>query len=471
MIRRCLPALVSVVLTGCVGWSSISAERVPLPAVAPEWVQADTDGDAGDAVGWLAGFKDPLLDSLVAEAVAGNPALAGARARLAEGEAGAVAAGAARLPGVDFNFQKSRSRANGLTGAVISERFTTNLTLNWEVDVWQRIGASAQAAELDRDALAMDLHAARLSLAASVARAWFDVVEGRAQVALAEQLVSNLSAHLGSLERGYRSGLNSAADVQLARSNLSSEQSRAIERQRVLGDRQRTLEILLGRYPAAQIAGAREKLSLPALPPAVPVGVPSSLLERRADIAAAQRRLLGAELRQTSAHADRFPKFGLTASAGNSSAELADLLKGSSAVWSLLGNLVQPLIDGGRREAVETQAAARVTQAEARYVEVVLQAFSEVEGALEQERRVRAQLVELNQSLIAAERVEALTVEEYESGIANTLAMLEVKRRTFAARSSLLDARWRQLRNRINLTLALGGDYAAPAGGDQTTKR
>lgn len=470
MIRRCVLSLAALALGGCVGWSSIPAQRVPLPALAPGWVQAGTEGGAGDATGWLAGFKDPLLDALVAEAVAGNPALAGARARLVEGEAGAVAAGAARLPGVDFNFQKSRSRANGLAGAVISERFTTNLTLNWELDVWQRIGAGAQAAELDREALAMDLRAARLSLAASVARAWFDVVEGRAQVALADQLVANLDAHLDSLERGYRSGLNSSADVQLARSNLSSEQSRAIERERVLGDRRRTLEVMLGRYPAAQIAAAGDTLSLPALPPAVPVGVPSSLLERRADIGAARRRLLGAELRQTSAHADRFPKFSLTASAGNSSAELADLLKGSSAVWSLLGNLVQPLVDGGRREAAETQAAARVTQAEARYVEVVLQAFAEVEGALEQERRVRAQLLALGESLLAAERVEALTVEEYQSGIANTLAMLEVKRRTFAARSSLLDARWRQLRNRINLTLALGGDYAAAVGDETTTK-
>ncbi|WP_210396227.1 efflux transporter outer membrane subunit [Motiliproteus sediminis] len=444
-----------LLLGGCSVWAPVEvAPESPLPG-APAWQQPHI-ADAMEPVAepWLQHFADSRLEALVSEALASNPTLRVAEFQLRESRFAADVAGAAEQPSLDANFQGGRARRAGTS----SDSFSAGLNAAWELDLWQRLSRAAQAAVTDRDALAADLRAARLSLAANVAKGWFLAVEARQQQQLSERLVANLEQSLEVLESGYRAGLVAALDIHLARANLATERSRLADRRSAVGDRLRELETLLGRYPGRALVVDAQ---LPPLPPAVPVGLPSQLLARRADIRAAELRLVAAGLRQDAAHADRFPRISLTGSLGGSSDELGQLLSGDSLVWSLFGNLAQPLFDGGRLEALEGQAASRFEQAQERYRATLLQAFSEVEGALEQESELRNLVASLALGVAESDLAEQLAYEQYRRGLVDIVTVLEAQRRAFNARSAYIAARNRQLQTRINLHLALGGDFAA----------
>lgn len=456
-----------LLLTGCAGWQPLPLTPLPVTPPAALWQQLSTD-PARDLTAepppWLQSFADPALEGLVAEALEANPLLQAAVARLREGEAQAQVAGAPRQLQLDAALQAGRARRNGQTGT----SFGAELGVGWEADLWGRLSDAAQAAVVDRDALAQELRDAHLSLAANVAKGWFAAVEARQQQTLSEQLVSNLGQSLQVLEEGYRRGIVAALDIHLARANLASEQSRLAERRRTLGDRLRALELLLGRYPVRALAAPAQ---LPDLPATVPVGLPSQLLTRRPDIRAAAARLRSAELRLSASHKDRFPRFSLSGSLGGSSAELGRLLDHQNLVWSLFGNLTQPLLDGGRLAGLELQAAARWEQTQAGYVDTLLRAFAEVEGALEQERELRQVNASLALSVQESDLAEALAYEQYRQGLVDIVTALESQRRAFTARSSYIAARNQQLQNRIDLYLALGGDFAAAASPIQTDMR
>ena len=477
----------ALLLTGCGGWAPVAVAPLPLPPLAEQWQQtaSSATGSAASTPAavatpteyptdsatendpdqpWLASFADVTLDALVAEALAANATLAEAQARLREGEGAAQVAGAPRQLQLDAALQAGRARRNSQT----ANSFSAEFGLSWEADLWGRLSAAAQAAVIDRDALALELRAAQLSLAANVAKAWFAAVEGRQQQGLSEQLVSNLSQSLQVLEEGYRNGLVAALDIHLARANLATERSRLADRRRTLGDQLRALQLLLGRYPSRALMVPAQ---LPRLPAAVPAGLPSQLLTRRPDIRAAAARLESAERRQHASHQDRFPRFSLSASLGGSSDELSNLLSQQNLFWSLFGNLAQPLLDGGRLEGLERQAAARLEQAQARYVDSLLSAFAEVEGALEQERELQHLTQALELSVQESDLAEALAYEQYRQGLVDIVTALESQRRAFTARSSYIAARNQQLQNRIDLYLALGGDFAAAASPIQTDMR
>ncbi|HEY5717460.1 MAG TPA: efflux transporter outer membrane subunit [Motiliproteus sp.] len=453
-LSLCFPLL----LSGCAGWSPVAVTPLPEPALVEQWQQAASSGvevSAGPQP-WLQRFADPELDELVAVALRANPLLTQARARLREGEAQAQVVGAPSQLQLDAGLQAGRTRRNTIS----SNSFTADLSLSWEPDLWGRLSAAAQAAVVDRAALREELRDAQLSLAANLAKAWFAAAEAEQQRRLSQQLVDNLSQSLQVLEEGYQRGIVAALDIHLARANLASEQGRLAERQRALSDRVRALELLLGRYPARELTIPSQ---LPPLPGAVPLGLPSELLTRRPDIRAASARLQSAELRQRAAHKDRFPRFSLTASLGGSSSELGRLLNQQNLFWTLFGNLSQPLLDGGRLQGLELQAAARWEQAQAQYVDTLLQAFAEVEGALEQERALSQLNASLTVSVEESDLAEALAFEQYRQGLVDIVTVLEAQRRAFSARSTHIEARNRQLQNRIDLYLALGGDFAATA--------
>lgn len=446
--------LLLATLAGCASIETPVVER-PVPPSAPAWQQSGEPG-AFAAAGWLDDFDDARLVQLVEEGVAGNPALAQARARLAEGAAGVAVAGAPLKPTLDADLSAGRSRRASGGSHSLGNSFSAGLSLAWEADLWDKLSDSARAAVSDWQALAQDYRAARFSLAANIAKGWYDLTEAELQLRLSRQLVDNLASNLDVLEKGYRAGLFDALDIYLARANLATERSRLADRRQAQGEARRRLELFLGRYPAGKLAAAE---TLPPLPAAVPAGLPSRLLERRPDIRAAALRLERDGLTLARSHKNRFPSLRLTAELGSSSDALEDLLKGSSLVWSVLGGLSQPLLDGERLEALEAQARARAEQTRADYIDTVLAAFAEVEGALQQEQQLRLSVTALAESRAESERAETLAFEQYRAGLVDYITVLEAQRRAFNARSAYLEARNRQLQNRINLYLALGGDY------------
>ncbi|MEH6470736.1 MAG: efflux transporter outer membrane subunit [Halopseudomonas sp.] len=445
----------SVLLSGCASWVQSPERELPASAAPEQW-QAAVEVVDSTPQSWLTRLKDPFLEQLVAEAMVANPELQRARALLAEGSAQAIIAGAEQQPNVDVNAQLGRSQRSSVT----SNQFSVGLNFGWEIDLWDKLSDSARAAEIDRQALLQDYQSARLSLAANVTKSWFAAVESMQQLRLSQRLVAVLGARLEVLEEGYRSGIVAALDIHLARANLAAERSRLATREQALGTSVRRLELLLGRYPANLQQVASE---LPALPDPIPAGMPSELLTRRYDIRAAQLRVESAWARLSRSHKDRFPSFNLTASLGSNSDQLDQLLRGDALVWSLLGGVTQPLFDGDRLEALEARTLAQAQQREASYRDSVLRAFSEVEESLQQEQQLQRFVTALQVSVIESDLAEVLAAEQYRSGLVEYITLLEAQRRAFDSRSTFIQARNQQLQNRIDLYLALGGDFMLDA--------
>jgi NodT family efflux transporter outer membrane factor (OMF) lipoprotein len=199
---------------------------------------------------------------------------------------------------------------------------------------------------------------------------------------------------------------------------------------------------------------------LPDVEGAVPAGLPSELLERRPDLAAAERRLAATNMRVREAKSALFPRISLTASGGRTSSELEDLLSSQFNVWSLAGNLAQPLFQGGRLWANVQLNRARATEALEQYLQTVLQAFGEVETALAGERLLaerEATLRAATEQSIAARR---LAEDRYRNGLEDFVTLLEAQRRALEAESQWITVRRMRIENRINLHLALGGGFS-----------
>ncbi|WP_165840075.1 efflux transporter outer membrane subunit [Motiliproteus coralliicola] len=438
-------------LAGCSSWVELPDRELQAPNPPEQWLSR-IERLEGQPQGWLQRLQAPKLAELVEQALQQNPQLQNTRALLAEAEAQARIAGAERQPSLSAGAEAGRSG----TGSNDRSQFSATLTFGWELDLWNKLSDSARAAEIDRQALLQDYRSARLSLAAGVAKAWFNSVEAGQQVGLSQQLVSVLADRLDVLEEGYQAGLVAALDIHLARANLAAERSRLSTRQQNLGSSVRQLELLLGRYPANRQALAQQ---LPPLPETIPAGLPSELLQRRFDIRAAELRVQSSWARLDRRHKDRFPSFSLTGSYGRSSDQLDQLLRGESLVWSLLGGLSQPLLDGGRLEALEAQALAQAQQREALYRDTVLKAFDEVETALQQERQLTRFVEQSQISVVEFQLAEQLAAEQYRAGLVQYITLLEAQRSAFEARSSYTQALNQQLQNRIDLYLALGGDF------------
>ena len=229
----------------------------------------------------------------------------------------------------------------------------------------------------------------------------------------------------------------------------------------------RQLEILLGRYPAAQLV---LPAGLPELDGPVAAGLPSEVLTRRPDLAAAERRVAAAGARVAEARAALYPQLRLTGSAGTSSDQVADLLDGDFSVWSFAGSLLQPLFQGGRLRAGVDLAAAGADEALAAYASAVLRALGEVETALAAEKGLAEQETALAAAALQAEAARRLAEERYETGLGEYLVVLESQRGALDTASRRLEVQRRRLVARVDLYLALGGDLppAESGSGDPT---
>jgi outer membrane protein TolC len=221
----------------------------------------------------------------------------------------------------------------------------------------------------------------------------------------------------------------------------------------------RSLEVLLGRYPKSEVALTNE---LPTLAKAVPAGLPAQLIERRPDIIAAQRGFLAAHQRVRSAKKDRLPQIRLTSSAGTSSDELKDVLDINNNIWSLAANLTKPIFDAGKIKSQVGRAKAQREEARYQYVQTILQAFAEVETALAAEGFLNKQESALRASVKESGEAQTLALDDYSAGLTDIVTVLESQRRVFDARRALIQLQNLRLQNRIDLYLALGGEFYTP---------
>ncbi|WP_269522829.1 efflux transporter outer membrane subunit [Coraliomargarita parva] len=453
-IQSALTLTTAALLAGCAS--------APQPAAAPDlaipgsWAARSTDATGAETWGSL--FQSEGLAERIEMALLQNPDLALTAARLDQAIAEARIAGADRLPSLGLGLGGSRQKINSFgpqsVGGIRFENYELKLNLSWELDVWGKLRDQKSAALGEVQASDSDLAGARLSLQARVAQAWFNLLEAREQLTLAEKNAAAYQANLDTLESRFQRGLSDGLDLRRIRALSAGAEAEVSSRQQALDQATRSLEILQGAYPDGQ---TETEACLPALPAALDAGLPASLLERRPDLIAAERRLAASEATLNAARKERLPQISLTASGGTASQEFKDLLDSDFSVWSLGANLAQPVFQGGRIQGGIDRAAAQRKQAAANYRSTALQAFYEVETTLAAETYLKQSYAHIQESADEAEAAEALAWERYRNGTTDFLDALDAQRTSASTRSQAIRQRNQLLQNRIELYLALGG--------------
>ena len=425
----------------------VLAEALPDTEIVAEWSAPAGDTGLVDD-GWLKSFNDQQLEEIVDEALRiQNPNMRILASQVDRAEAAARLAGAALKPNVGLASGISENLDEGGPGTSVSG---STVAISWEADVWGRVQAGANAAVENLRATVADFEFARQSLAANVAKSWYLAIELQGQEDLALEVVDIRKELLKVVETREELGVVSVQDVYLARSDLDSAEN--VVRQTVAGQREarRALEVLIGRYPGAQIKIAPK---LVPVPPPISAGLPSQLLERRPDLIAADRRVAREFFLTEEARLAHLPRFSLTLGAG-----FGDVIS------SLTAGLVAPLYTGGALEAQLDGATASQQAAIAAYGAAALNAFEEVESALTNERLL-AEREGFLQSIVGNE-YKAYEIERirYDEGATDILSVLQIQSRWIAGRIALLRIQNQRLAQRINLHLALGGSFeVAPA--------
>ncbi len=455
-----LPLLLAgFLLAGCAGDPTLPPETLQF-AVEPRaaW-SADHDSarEGGVSDQWLQEFGSPELERIVNEALHHNHDLKIAALNWQSAQQSAAITSANLRPTVEGGVSGKRARSlSSSDTASTSERYQLDITAVWEIDLWHRLSDQQRAAVALEQAAATDLEAARLSLVADVAQRWFSVIESKQQTQLARhQLDSDLQA-LEVIEERYRNGLVDALDLHLARSEAATAEERLTSKRMREQELVRALEILLGRYPAAELESAG---SLPGISAVIPAGLPSDLLQRRPDIAASSRRLVAAGLDAEVASRNRLPSFSLTAKGGTSSLELHNLLDWDYLIWSLLGDLTQPLFQQEKLKAEEMLEKIDHQEAWVDHAQTILVAFREVEDALAADHYHQLRVAALARAATESHHAAVLALSRYQNGLIDILALLDAKKRAYDHESTRLKAVAARIENRIALHLALGGPF------------
>lgn len=463
-IRHALGALAAaLVLAGCATapLAVDTAALQPVPdtfkeAEAGRWTVAPP-ADAQPRGPWWTVFGDPVLDGLLQRAAERNTSLQAAAARLAQARALQQQAQAERRPVVDVAAGAGR-QTQPLLGNQPATQGSLAGRLSWEVDLSGRLARAADAATLDAQAQEALLHSTRLAVQAAVAQSYLALRALEAERAI---VADTVEAHRGTLhltERRLAAGDVAELDLERVRSELAGTESDALalERQRRL--QEHALAQLLGE-PASGFE-LPPGVGIDALRvPAIPAGVPATVLARRPDVAAAQRRLLAAQARVGVAQAAWFPSLALTTSAGTASPDLGDLLRWSSRAWGLGALLSLPVFDGGRREAGVAQARADFDTAAAGYREQVLVAVREVEDELASLQLLESQAAAQDRAVAAAARATVLSGARYRNGMIGQLELLDAQRSELRNRRQAVQLRGAQAQATVGLIRALGGGW------------
>ena len=472
--RPVFPVLLLALLVAGTGCLTVPDRSAGPPDLAPPdaWtapVAAPPSAPApGTLPGWLPDDVAPGLGEAIETALEHNHDLGAAAARLDAALAQARIAGASLLPQVSAGTRSNRQRMNffglplpGAKGGVFPVTTTSwglSLDVSWEADLWARVRAERLGARREAEAGAADLAGARLSLAAQVSKAWFARVAAARAEALAREELEVARATLDLVRGRYAGGLADAAALHEAKRALADARA-AVERAvRARDAATRQLEILLGEYPAGKRAPEADLAT--DLPP-VPAGLPAELVARRPDLVALEARVAATDARLLAARRALYPRLSLTASGGTSTRAFRDLLDRDYEVWNLVTNLVQPLFQGGRLRGNVRVAEARVRELLHTWTSAALRAYGEVERTLAAEATYRAERVHRARAVEEARAAEELARDRYARGLADVTALLDARRRRFAAERALLTLDNDRLANRIDLWLALGGD--APA--------
>ncbi|PZP32054.1 MAG: RND transporter [Roseateles depolymerans] len=465
-----LLAALALLLQACAAPAPYQRPALELPARFKEggldWAQA-RPGSSLPAGDWWTLFGDSELNRLEAEVAASNHDLKAAAARAAQARAAVQGAQAAGAPQLSAGIEGSRAHvSSNVVGRSLAGRttndFSTPLTLSWELDLWGRVASGVSAATADAQAGADDVGAVRLALQSQAAMAYFQLRALDAEKLLLDHAMSNDAADLALTRQRQQAGIASDLDLAQAQAVLDTARTELTDLDIARSAAEHALATLTGR-PASgfSLAAAGGQTALPA-PPAMPVALPSELLQRRPDIAAAERRVAAANARIGVAQAAFYPSLTLGGSAGLESARLAELAALPSHFWALGPMLAGAIFDGGARESRLHQADAAYDVAAETFRQQTLQALQEVEDSLAALRLLADEDTSQGRAAAAAAQALALTRDRYRVGTVSYLEVLVAESADWAAQQRVLDIQRRRLQSSVQLMKALGGGWQAP---------
>jgi multidrug efflux system outer membrane protein len=458
----CIMASIMVLMNGCATKPPPAPEEIrkqALGTISPDrpW---RAGADANDPVrdDWLSSFNDPALDSLVREAIANNPDLRVAAARLEQAAQYLVIAQSAMRPAVALAGTGGAKAGGG--GDSNSALQGVVLAASWELDLWGRVRYERNAARETYASAQADFEFARQSLAAATAKAWFIATQLSLHAVLAGQMADSARQLQSLAEARERVGAGAQADTAIARATAREFESTLQQVEFARGQALRALEQLVGRYPAAEVAARAELLSLP---DPVPAGIPLQMLERRPDVIAAERRVAAAFNRVGEAKAARLPKITLNLNVGAFASEILELKEDYDNPSGGLGaRLMAPIYQGGALTAQVQLRTSEQKEAVAQYARIALRAIGEVENSLAANASLAARVLSLTEVLREQTRALAFTETKLRVGRADRRALEQQRLNVQQARLALLNVRSDELAERVNLHLALGGRFAPP---------
>ena len=419
------------------------------------WVPA-TPADTLERGPWWQLFNDPVLNGLVERVALDNQNVAQAVAAYAQARALTAQQRASLFPTVGLDVGANRRGGGGDTPG--SSSYSVGIGASWEPDVWGRLRGGVDAARQGEQASAADLAAARLSAQGELAANYFGLRGIDVQRALLDETIKGYQRNLQITQNRYTAGIVARTDVLQAQTALSNAQADALSLERQRAQLEHAIAVLVGVAPAGFALPAEPTWSINLAP--VPVTVPSTLLQRRPDIAAAERRVAAANGQIGIAIAGYYPSISLNGSAGLGAASIGDLFSASALVWSLGAQLAQTIFNGGLTGARVEAARASHDAASARYRQVVLNAFQQVEDQLVASRVLGQQLALRQQASQSADLVEQQVLNRYTAGQVSYTEVINAQATALNARRALVQLQSDRQTAAVALIQALGGGWA-----------
>jgi multidrug efflux system outer membrane protein len=453
---------ICVWFTGCSVGPSYKRPDIALPA---QWHESAGGAGGGasasvwPAAEWWHGFGSPKLDQLIAEAEHNNDDLAGAIARVQEADAQARIAGAALLPSLDLGASGSRQRAQTTSSGVsrVFNTFNTELTASYELDFWGKNRATRDAARAAATASRYDQQTVALTVVSSVATTYFQALELRDRIQVAQQNLENGQKILDGFRLEMSAGTATGLDVAQQETTVAILNAAIPPLLQQFRQTVHALAVLIGGTPESVDVDVGTLTNLSS--PAVVEGLPSQLLSRRPDVASAEQQLIAANADITVARAALFPSIQLTAAGGYQSQSLTSFVNPRNQVYSVAAGLAQPIFHGGALRGQVAFDKARYTELLTTYHKTVLTAFTNVEDALVAAQQTAEQQKRQQEAVTTARRAYEFAQKQMSAGTVNILTVLNTENALFSAQDQLVQVNFLRLQALVNLFIALGGGW------------
>ncbi len=459
--RRAPLVLCLLALAGC-------ASTMPIPpgtsavAVPPAWSIALTSPDrAGpdNLAQWWQRFNDPLLSTLVTQALQANTSVRNAQAALQQARALRDVRTANLLPSLSASGSAQRGKSGE---ANTRNSFRTGLDASWEPDIFGRNRSNLNATEADAQASETSLGDVQVSIAAEVALAYIQLRGLQAQLQIANSNLASQQETLQITDWRVQAGLITSLELEQARTATAQTSAQIPSLQASIARARHSLAVLTGQTPDALLTPLTPQKAVPQAAPDLALDIPAQTLRQRPDVRTAEYRISAALARLSAADAARYPSFSIGGSLGLSALTLSGLTNGASVASALLGSLSVPLLDGGAARAQVRAQEAALEQARVAYEAVVLTALKDVEDALVTLQGDRNRLVNLQNAASAASNAALLAQQRYASGLIDFQTVLQTQRTQLTAQDNVASTQADISADHVRLYKALGGGWSSP---------